>query len=64
MKLLAQKGEIEVLFTYGRNRDSGGYKVIEGVYFIPLVDIKKMLAEKGNTEPKEEYEISHIITQV
>ena len=55
IKLLAQRGGIEVLFTYGRNRDSGGYKVIEGIYFIPLVDIKKMLAEKGSAKPKEEY---------
>jgi len=60
IKVLAQRGWVEVLFSYARMRNSGGYAVIEGIYFIPLEDIRKMIEENEatavvqKTEKKEE----------
>jgi len=45
IKVLAQKGGVEVLFSYARVRNSGGYTVVEGIYFLPLEDIRKMIEE-------------------
>jgi len=45
IKVLAQVGNVEVLFSYARSRNSGGYKVIEGIYFLPLEDVRKMIEE-------------------
>jgi len=45
IKVLAQRGGVEVLFTYARKRNSGGYAVIEGIYFLPLEDVRRMIEE-------------------
>jgi len=54
IKVLAQKGNVEVLFSYAKLRSSGGYAIAEGIYFIPLEDLRKILTEDvGVREPEQ-----------
>ena len=54
IKVLAQRGGIVILFSYARVRDSGGYKIVEGIYFLPVEDIRKLVVKEGKEEREEE----------
>ena len=57
IKVLAQRGGVEILFSYARVRDSAGYNLVEGVYFVPFEDIRKMVEERKEEAHEKEKEV-------